>query len=194
MSLACVKHYRAMSRNDGEVNFMPIAKQTITTDMGHIVIAANRFGLSDLTFKPRETDSWAARDIALIAATDADKQLANEHLQKAKSEIEQYLLGKLTGFTVPLAPVGTVFQHQVWQALLTQPYGKSCSYSDIAHVIDNPNAVRAVGSANGANHIAIIIPCHRIIGKSGTLTGYAYGLEIKQQLLTLERGGVAGKL
>ncbi|QYJ88050.1 methylated-DNA--[protein]-cysteine S-methyltransferase [Shewanella mesophila] len=177
-----------MTRNDGEVNFTPIVRQELTTKIGNIVIAANRFGLSHLTFSPNETDSWASRSIALIAATDADKLLAKAHLDRAKNEIEQYLLGQLTDFTVPLAPVGTVFQHQVWQALLAQPFGQSCSYSDIANLIDNPKAVRAVGSANGANHIAIIIPCHRIIGKSGKLTGYAYGLGIKQQLLMLETG------
>ena len=188
MSLVCVKNYRPMSRNDGEANFTPIMKQGFTTDIGNIVIAANRFGISHLTFAPNETDNWALRSIALIAATDKDKLLAQAYLDRAKNEIELYLLGQLTDFTVPLAPVGTKFQHQVWQALLAQPFGKSCSYSDIANLIGNPKAVRAVGSANGANHIAIIIPCHRIIGKSGKLTGYAYGLGIKQQLLMLETG------
>ena len=188
MSLVCVKNYRPMSRNDGEANFTPIMKQGFTTDIGNIVIAANRFGISHLTFAPNETDNWALRSIALIAATDKDKLLAQAYLDRAKNEIELYLLGQLTDFTVPLAPVGTKFQHQVWQALLAQPLGKSCSYSDIANLIGNPKAVRAVGSANGANHIAIIIPCHRIIGKSGKLTGYAYGLGIKQQLLMLETG------
>lgn len=186
MTLAWAKNYRAMTRHDGEANFTPIVKQELMTKIGNIVIAANRFGLSDLIFKPTKADCWVSRDIPLIDAVDADKQLAQTHLQQAKIEIEQYLLGQLTHFTVPLAPVGTAFQHQVWQALLGQPYGKSCSYSDIANLIDNPKAVRAVGSANGANHIAIIIPCHRVIGKSGTLTGYAYGLEIKQRLLMLE--------
>ena len=188
MSMVCVKNYRPMSRNDGEANFTPIMKQGFTTDIGNIVIAANRFGISHLTFAPNETDNWALRSIALIAATDKDKLLAQAYLDRAKNEIELYLLGQLTDFTVPLAPVGTKFQHQVWQALLAQPLGKSCSYSDIANLIGNPKAVRAVGSANGANHIAIIIPCHRIIGKSGKLTGYAYGLGIKQQLLMLETG------
>ncbi|QYK03316.1 methylated-DNA--[protein]-cysteine S-methyltransferase [Shewanella psychrotolerans] len=175
-----------MSKTDGDAHVMPIVEQTLTTDIGNIVIAANRFGLSHLLFKPTKADSWVSRNIPLIDAVDADKQLAQTHLQQAKIEIEQYLLGQLTHFTVPLAPVGTAFQHQVWKALLGLPYGKSCSYSDIANLIDNPKAVRAVGSANGANQIAIIIPCHRVVGKSGTLTGYAYGLEIKQRLLMLE--------
>lgn len=186
MSSFCANHYRAMLRNDAEVNFMPIVKQSFSTEIGKIVIAANRFGLSHLTFEPNESDDWSARDLVLIEANDEDKQRAKAHLLQAERELQYYFLGQLTDFSVPLAPVGTVFQHQVWQALLAQPYGHSCSYSDIANLIANPKAVRAVGSANGANQIAIIIPCHRIIGKSGTLTGYAYGLGIKQRLLRLE--------
>ncbi len=85
-----------------------------------------------------------------------------------------------------MAPKGTEFQAQVWQALTELSYGHTCSYGDIAEKIKRPKAVRAVGAANGANPIAIIVPCHRVIGKNGKLTGYAYGLNMKQQLLSLE--------
>ncbi|GAJ71755.1 LOW QUALITY PROTEIN: methylated-DNA-protein-cysteine methyltransferase [Vibrio sp. JCM 18904] len=88
----------------------------------------------------------------------------------------------------PLAATGTDFQNQVWQALTTIPYGETWSYQDLANAIGNPKAVRAVGLANGKNPISIVVPCHRVIGKSGKLTGYAGGVERKQRLLALEQG------
>lgn len=94
--------------------------------------------------------------------------------------------GKLPQFSLPLAPKGTEFQCQVWQALTEIPFNQTVSYSDIANAIARPKSVRAVGAANGANPIPIIIPCHRVIGKNGKLTGYAYGLALKQTLLDIE--------
>ena len=88
---------------------------------------------------------------------------------------------------IPLAPKGTDFQKRVWQALLTVPCGETCSYSEIAARIGRPDAVRAVGAAIGRNPIWILIPCHRVLGKNGALTGYAGGLEMKRHLLELER-------
>ncbi len=91
-------------------------------------------------------------------------------------------------FDLPLAATGTDFQNKVWHALTTIPYGETWSYQDLANAIGNPKAVRAVGLANGKNPISIVVPCHRVIGKSGKLTGYAGGVERKQRLLALEQG------
>jgi methylated-DNA-[protein]-cysteine S-methyltransferase len=98
-----------------------------------------------------------------------------------------YFDGRLQRFDLPLAARGTKFQQQVWQALAQIPYGETRSYTDIALVIDKPKAMRAVGAANGRNPLAIIVPCHRVIGRDGTLTGYAGGLAIKQFLLKHEQ-------
>ena len=115
--------------------------------------------------------------------TDAETSL----IKKAYAEISEYLSGRRRKFDLPLAPKGTVFQQKVWQALQTIPYGETRSYQEIACQIGNPKACRAVGQANNKNPICIIIPCHRVIGKSGKLVGYAGGLDIKEQLLKTEQ-------
>jgi methylated-DNA-[protein]-cysteine S-methyltransferase len=108
----------------------------------------------------------------------------------ARRELAAYFAGSLHEFTTPLALHGTPFQQQVWRALLRVPYGRTASYSDLAHKIKNPQAVRAVAMANARNPVPIIVPCHRVIGKDGTLTGYSGGgIERKAELLRLE--GVA---
>jgi len=109
------------------------------------------------------------------------------HIQQATAELNEYFQKQRTSFNVPLSPQGTAFQLQVWQALSTIPYGETKSYSDIATTINRPKAVRAVGLANGKNPLSIFIPCHRVIGKNQTLTGYAGGLKNKQYLLQLEQ-------
>lgn len=107
-------------------------------------------------------------------------------LREAARQLNEYFAGSRRGFELPLDFVGTDFQRQVWAALLTIPFGQTRSYSDIARQIGNPSAVRAVGAANGRNPISIIAPCHRVIGASGSLTGFAGGLQAKQYLLALE--------
>lgn len=102
------------------------------------------------------------------------------------AQLERYWARELKEFDVELRPTGTPFQVRVWNALRDIPYGRTASYGDIARRIDSPRAVRAVGRANGANPIAIIVPCHRVIGANGTLTGYGGGLPRKQKLLRLE--------
>ena len=102
-------------------------------------------------------------------------------------QLEEYLAGKRTAFDLPLCPQGTPFQQKVWQALRTIPYGQTRSYGEIAEQIGQPNACRAVGMANHANPLLILIPCHRVVGENGGLTGYAAGLELKQRLLELEK-------
>jgi methylated-DNA-[protein]-cysteine S-methyltransferase len=101
-------------------------------------------------------------------------------------ELDAYFAGRLQKFTLPLDLRGTPFQKAVWEALLRIPYGETRSYSDIALAVGKPAAVRAVGLANGANPVSIIVPCHRVIGKSGALVGYGGGLERKRALLELE--------
>ena len=110
----------------------------------------------------------------------------NPALQQCCSELEEYFAGKRKKFDIEINFEGTPFQHKVWQELLKIPYGKTISYADLAKAVKNPKACRAVGSANGKNPIAVIIPCHRVIASNGSLGGYAYGLEVKKHLLDLE--------
>lgn len=114
-------------------------------------------------------------------------QLNNNYFTEVKQQVLQYLAGNRKHFTLKLNPQGTEFQKQVWQELLKIPYGQTISYKQLAINIGNAKASRAVGAANGKNPLAIIIPCHRVIGSNGQLTGYAHGLTIKQKLLNTEK-------
>lgn len=109
-------------------------------------------------------------------------------LQHAMDELRRYFAGEHLQFSCPLDLHGTPFQIAVWEELFRIPYGETRSYADIARAIGRPAAVRAVGAANGANPIAIIVPCHRVIGSNGSLTGYGGGLPTKEWLLAMERG------
>ncbi|WP_390960950.1 methylated-DNA--[protein]-cysteine S-methyltransferase [Photobacterium sanguinicancri] len=137
---------------------------------------ANEHGITGLTLASQREDD----DV------DPDWLLTQEPFIECCYQLDAYFSGSLTRFTVPLAPQGTEFQKQVWTALRSVPYGETCSYKAIAEAISNPKAVRAVGAANGKNPIAIIVPCHRVIGADGKLTGYAGGVEMKAFLLKLE--------
>ncbi|MCM1310588.1 MAG: methylated-DNA--[protein]-cysteine S-methyltransferase [Bacteroides sp.] len=110
----------------------------------------------------------------------------SEVTQRAVAQLKEYFEGKREAFTIPLEPVGTEFQCRVWAELMKIPYGKTVSYGEIARKIGMPKAVRAVASAIAANHMSIFIPCHRVIGSNGRLTGYRGGLAAKQTLLTIE--------
>ncbi len=112
---------------------------------------------------------------------------SSDTLDWAAEELAEYFSGKRYEFTVSVKAEGTDFQRSVWNELLTIPYGETASYADLACKIGNPNACRAVGGANNKNPLPILIPCHRVIGKNGELTGYAGGLAIKEFLLDLER-------
>ncbi len=116
------------------------------------------------------------------AAGDVDATLA-----AVAAELREYFAGERTGFTVPLRPVGTAFQHAVWDAVAAIPYGETASYAELAQQIGRPLAVRAVGAAVGRNPVTVVVPCHRVIGSAGALTGYAGGLDRKRTLLALER-------
>lgn len=108
-------------------------------------------------------------------------------LYEGEKELREYFSGKRKEFSIPIAPEGTEFQQRVWEALLSIPYGETRTYGDIARAIGNPKAVRAVGGANRRNPISIIVPCHRVIGADGSLTGYGGGLDKKIFLLNLEK-------
>ncbi len=108
-------------------------------------------------------------------------------LEKCKKELTEYFLGVRKDFDMEIELIGTEFQKQVWRELLKIPYGKTVSYSEIALAIQNPKAVRAVGGAIHHNPLLIIVPCHRVIGKNGSLTGFACGIEVKEKLLQLEK-------
>ncbi|WP_044555758.1 methylated-DNA--[protein]-cysteine S-methyltransferase [Shewanella piezotolerans] len=169
------------------IKLAPLAKLNFKTTVGVISLCANASGISHLSFVPQTGDGWQTREVLLDASNEKESiSLAEAHLKQAKKELLEYLAGERQLFTVALAPQGTEFQQQVWHSLSQLGYGSTCSYAHIADKIGRPKAVRAVGTANGANPIAIIVPCHRVIGKNGKLTGYAYGLSLKQKLLQLE--------
>lgn len=121
-----------------------------------------------------------------LARTDEEVIWGKGLRSPARRQLSEYFAGRRRVFDLDLQPGGTPFQQAVWHALLDVPFGKTCSYSDIAQAIGRPSAVRAVGAANGRNPIAIIVPCHRVIGRSGALTGYAAGLDRKRRLLDHE--------
>jgi methylated-DNA-[protein]-cysteine S-methyltransferase len=131
----------------------------------------------------RQIDFMAGRNPALPDASwREDRALFGNIIR----QLEAYFAGELESFDLPLHPKGTAFQVRVWRQLCEIPYGETISYGELARRIGNPNASRAVGLANGANPIPIVIPCHRVIGTSGKLVGYGGGLEVKEKLLALE--------
>ena len=135
-------------------------------------------------FSPAPQASPKNREAGGKATAPATPQVGPQAV--LRHQLLEYFEGRRQSFDVALAPKGTPFQLAVWKALLEVPYGRTISYADLALRIGKPGAVRAVGAANGANPIPVIIPCHRIIGSNGTLTGYGGGIERKQWLLALE--------
>ena len=133
---------------------------------------------------------WDNEDHKRVRLAELIENIQHPMLLKVKQQLEQYFAGQRQQFNLPLDFQGTDFQQQVWQALLTIPYGETRSYKDIALQIGNQKAVRAVGAANGRNPISIIAPCHRVIGSGGALVGFAGGLDKKQILLSLEQGQI----
>ncbi len=162
-----------------------VARAEVETPVGTMRAAATRRGIVRLTL-PRESglgfSAWLAR-----ALPDAESVDWLPHLDKLSQELVEYFDGKRTEFGVPLDLRGTPFQLRVWNALLEIPYGETRSYLEIAKVVRAPQAVRAVGTANGSNPIPILVPCHRVIQSGGGLGGYGGGLELKRRLLALER-------
>lgn len=129
---------------------------------------------------------WPDDDPRRVVLPPMTEDLADPVLIEASGQLFEYFDGHRRNFKLPLAFVGTAFQRLVWAALLTIPYGETRSYAAIAAMIGRPSACRAVGAANGRNPLSIVAPCHRVIGASGALTGFAGGLAIKRRLLALE--------
>ncbi len=121
------------------------------------------------------------------------KRLETPVIKETYKQLSEYFAKKRKTFDIPLKLEGTEFQKSVWHALMKIPYGKTATYLEIAETIGNPKASRAVGMANNKNKIPIVIPCHRVIGSNGSLTGYAGGLEIKKKLLELEKQQICSK-
>lgn len=152
--------------------------KTMESPVGPLLIAGDEDGLKFIIFatEKRAADpapNWEESESSLI--------------REAVRQLKAYFSEELTSFDLPLAPSGTPFQMAVWRELRQIPYGKVISYGELAKRLGKSRAVRAVGAANGANPIPIVIPCHRVIGSNGKLTGYGGGLHIKEALLALER-------
>lgn len=133
---------------------------------------------------------WDNEDHKRVRLAELIEDRQHPMLHKVKQQLEEYFAGQRQQFDLPLDFQGTAFQQRVWQALLSIPYGETRSYKEIAVQLGNEKAVRAVGAANGKNPISIIAPCHRVIGSSGALVGFAGGLDKKQILLSLEQSQI----
>lgn len=148
----------------------------IDSPVGPLMLAADASGLRHIEFRhnrhPADRAGWHGGD--------------NEVLQAAEAQLGEYFAGKRQRFALPLAPQGTDFQLRVWRELAQIPYGETISYAQLAQRLDNPNGTRAVGAANGRNPLPIVLPCHRVIGADGALTGFGGGLPVKESLLRLE--------
>lgn len=141
---------------------------------GELLITGNQSAIRSITFPNKHwiiADQW---------------QEEPAQFEAVRSQLDSYFAGTLEQFNLPLAPQGTDFQQSVWTQLMMIPYGATTTYGAIAHQLNNPKAMRAVGSANGRNPIPVIIPCHRVIGSNGSLTGFGGGLPTKSFLLDLE--------
>ena len=154
--------------------------KTIPSPVGRLTLVASDTGLAAVLW---EHDS--PRRVPLAISGEVPRHPV---LREAERQLKEYFAGKRTAFDLPLDFHGTPFQKRVWQALLKIPFGETRSYGQIARALGKPTAMRAVGAANGKNPISIIVPCHRVIGKDGQLTGFAGGLKAKAHLLKLEGG------
>lgn len=158
---------------------MNLLTQTYESPVGELLLVASEAGLRAILW-PNDNDERAR--VKLGACTEG----TNEILGQAKTELDEYFAGERRNFDVALDPKGTDFQKQVWSSLRKIDYGTTQSYGQQAVAIDRPTAVRAVASANGKNPISIVVPCHRVIGSNGSLTGFAGGLDAKRWLLQHE--------
>ena len=158
---------------------MGILHTSVESPVGPLLLAAAADGLCLIEFaQPRHPVARAAD------WREGDSDL----LRAARRQLDEYFAGARRGFDLPLAPRGTPFQRRVWDALAAIPYGTTISYGELARRIGAPDAMRAVGAANGRNPLPIVVPCHRVIGADGSLTGFGGGLPTKRFLLRLEGG------
>lgn len=162
-------------------------RTTLETPLGEMTLVASEKGLCLCEFSRPERVSASLAPIREKYGAVRD-EADHDHLQVAIKELNAYFSGALTTFHVPLDLVGTDFQVKVWSLLLAIPWGETRTYGDLARELGDISLSRAVGSANGDNRMAIIVPCHRVIGADGTLTGYAGGMDKKRWLLDHENG------
>lgn len=153
---------------------------TVDSPVGPLLLTSDGASLTRLLFGGEPDPSWSTEPCAL--------------LDHAVEQLREYFAGERTDFDLPVEPAGTPFQLRVWQALRTIPYAETINYAQLASLVGNAKASRAVGLANGRNPISIVVPCHRVIGANGSLTGYGGGLDRKRTLLDLEQrvAGTAG--
>lgn len=162
----------------------------LDTPLGKMVACATNEGLCLLEFIDRRAFVTELKDLKKLLKTTIEPG-TNKHLKTVEKQLNEYFEGKRKKFDLPLVTPGTEFQNKVWQKLLEIPHGETRSYKQQSIAIDNLGAIRAVGTANGANRISIIVPCHRVIGEDGSLTGYGGGLKRKQWLLDFESGALS---
>lgn len=162
---------------------MNLAYRVIESRVGELKLIASDKGLVAIL--------WENDDPKRVRLGDSREEKEHPILVKAARQLDEYFAGKRSSFTVPLDMRGTRFQRSVWEALLSIPFGETRSYGELARGLGNVQAARAVGAATGRNPISIIVPCHRLVGSMGQLTGFAGGLEAKACLLTIEQGKAA---
>jgi len=167
-------------------NLIMIKTTTIETPLGEMAAAATKDGICLLESTSRPALESELNKLALTF-NETVKPGSNKHLRVLKKQIKEYFRGKRKDFALPLIASGTDFQLAVWDVLKKIPYGKTISYLEQAKALKNPGAVRAVAGANGSNRIAIVIPCHRVIGSDGDLVGYGGGLQKKRWLIDHEK-------
>ena len=160
---------------------MSFVYRTMQSPLGTLTLVGSDRGLAAIL--------WQDADPSRVGPGAIAEDTRHPILRQAQQQLEEYFAGRRRTFSVKLDPSGTDFQNKVWKALRTILFGQTRSYGQIADQIGSRKAVRAVGAANGRNPIPIIVPCHRVIGADGTLTGFAGGLAIKAQLLALEGAG-----
>jgi methylated-DNA-[protein]-cysteine S-methyltransferase len=163
---------------------MSLVYKFIDSPVGKLKLVAGEKGLVAILW---ENDN--PRRVVLGDLREDDRQPI---LVEAERQLKEYFEGKRRGFSIPLDMRGTPFQQSVWEALLAIPFGETRSYGQLAKQLGKPTAMRAVGAANGRNPISIVVPCHRVIGSSGKLTGFAGGLEAKEHLLKIESKSKSG--
>ena len=152
--------------------------QKLSTPLGNLTLVATQAGLRAVL--------WPDDDIRISLPTDLTPSPTDPVLTKTALQLQQYFAKERTAFDVPLDLQGTDFQQAAWQALARIPYGNTWTYKQQAEHLGRPRAVRAIGAANGKNPVSVVLPCHRVIGMNGALTGFAGGLEAKKYLLLLE--------
>jgi methylated-DNA-[protein]-cysteine S-methyltransferase len=158
---------------------MSLVYKKISSPVGKLTLVASDKGLVAVL--------WENDKPTRVRLAELVEKKSHSLLLEAERQLKQYFTGKRKNFSVPLDMKGTHFQRSVWEALLDIPFGETRTYGQLAKQLGNPQAMRAVGAANGRNPISIIVPCHRVIGSSGKLTGFAGGLEAKERLLSLEQ-------